>query len=125
MVVWGTLAAISFLGAVGNILLKIGTNKLGVIPPQRFLDIHFILEYLLTPSILAALVFLFLGRFLIGSPMSVLGVTQTYIAITILGLIFSLILEKIFFQPKYDMWTYLGVIAGLLSIVLIGRTTTS
>ncbi|MEM3627454.1 MAG: hypothetical protein QXZ25_05450 [Candidatus Bathyarchaeia archaeon] len=121
--VWGMIVAVSFLGAVGNILLKIGTNKWGLIPPQRFLDISFSIQYLFTPSIFIALVILFLGRFLIGSPLSVLGVTQAFVAITVLSLVFTLILEAIVFNQRYDVWTYIGIIIGLASIALISRGT--
>lgn len=121
--VWGMIVAVSFLGAVGNILLKIGTNKWGLIPPQRFLDISFSIRYIFTPSIFIALVILFLGRFLIGSPLSVLGVTQAFVAITVLSLVFTLILEAIVFNQRYDFWTYIGIIIGLASIALISRGT--
>jgi len=123
--VWGMIVAVSFLGAVGNILLKIGTNKWGLIPPQRFLDISFSIRYLFTPSIFIALVILFLGRFLIGSPLSALGVTQAFVAITVLSLVFTLILEAVVFNQRYDVWTYIGIIIGLTSIALISRGTAS
>jgi uncharacterized membrane protein len=123
--VWGMIVAVSFLGAVGNILLKIGTNKWGLIPPQRFLDISFSIRYLFTPSIFIALVILFLGRFLIGSPLSALGVTQAFVAITLLSLVFTLILEAVVFNQRYDVWTYIGIIIGLTSIALISRGTAS
>jgi hypothetical protein len=119
--VWGMIVAVSFLGAVGNILLKIGTDKWGLIPPQRFLDISFSIRYLFTPSIFIALVILFLGRFLIGSPLSALGVTQAFVAITLLSLVFTLILEAVVFNQRYDVWTYIGIIIGLTSIALISR----
>ena len=121
--VWGMIAAVSLLGAIGNIIFKIGTNSLGPIPPQRFLDVSFIFRYLFTPSIFGALVILFLGRFLIGSPLSVLGVTQAFVAITVLSLIFTVILEALVFKQTYDLWTYVGIIIGLTSIALIARGT--
>jgi drug/metabolite transporter (DMT)-like permease len=117
------IIVVSFLGAVGNILLKIGTDKWGVIPPQRFLDISFSIRYLFTPSVFIALVILFLGRFLIGSPLSVLGVAQAFVAITVLTLVFTLILEAVVFNQRYDVWTYIGIIIGLVSIALISRGT--
>jgi len=122
-VVWGVIVAVSLLGAVGNILFKIGTDKLGPIPPQRFLDISFSIRYLFTPSIFAALVILFLGRFLTGSPLSVLGVTQVFVAMTVLSLIFTLVLEALVFKQRYDPWTYIGIFIGLASIALIARGT--
>lgn len=121
--IWVIIVAISLFGAVGNILFKIGTNKLGVIPPQRFLDISFIIKYLFTPSIFVALVFLFLGRFLIGSPLSVLSVTQVFVAVTVISLIFTLILEALLYKQTYDLWTYVGIIIGITSITLIARGT--
>lgn len=123
-VVWGVIIAASLLGAVGNILFKIGTSRLGVIHPERFLDISFSIRYLFTPSIFTALVILFLGRFLIGSPLSVLGVTQAFVAVTVLSLIFTLALEALVLKQRYDLWTYVGVIIGLTSIALIARGTT-
>jgi len=122
-VLWGTIVAVALLGAIGNILFKMGTNRLGPIPPQRFLDISFSIRYLFTPSIFAALVILFLGRFLIGSPLSVLGVTQAFVAITVLSLIFTLTLEALVFKQRYDLWTYIGIFIGLASIALISRGT--
>jgi len=121
--VWVIIVAVSLLGAIGNILFKIGTDKLGQIPPQRFLDIYFIIQYLFTPAIFAALVFLFLGRFLIGSPLSFLGVTQAFVAITVLSLISTLIFEALVFKHTYDLWTYVGILSGLTSIALIARGT--
>ncbi|MCS7114438.1 MAG: hypothetical protein N0A00_03405 [Candidatus Bathyarchaeota archaeon] len=121
----GMIIAVSFLGAVGNILFKIGTSKWGWISPQRFLDLSFAIQYLLTPSIFLALVFYFLGRFLMGSPLSVLGVTQALVAITVLGLVFTLALEALILNQKYDLWTYVGIVIGLVSIVLISRGTTA
>jgi magnesium-transporting ATPase (P-type) len=122
--VWAVLVAISLLGAAGNILFKFGTNKLGSIPPQRFLDVSFILQYLFTPSIFAALVLLFLGRFLTGSPLSVLGVTQAFVIVTVLSLAFTLVLETIVFKQVYDVWTYAGIILGLASVALTARGMT-
>ncbi|MEM2111181.1 MAG: hypothetical protein QXX08_04810 [Candidatus Bathyarchaeia archaeon] len=125
IVVWAVIVAVSLLGAVGNILFKIGTNQLGEISPQRFLDISFIFRYLFTPAVFAALIILFLGRFLIGSPLSVLGVTEAFVVITVLGLIFTLLLEAVVFHQRYDVWTYIGIIIGLASISLIARGMTS
>jgi hypothetical protein len=122
--VWAVVVAISLLGAAGNILFKFGTNKLGSIPPQRFLDVSFIFQYLFTPSIFAALVLLFLGRFLTGSPLSVLGVTQSFVIVTVLSLAFTLVLETIVFKQVYDVWTYAGIILGLASVALIARGMT-
>lgn len=119
----GMIVAVSFLGAVGNILFKIGTNKWGLIPPQRFLDVSFSIQYLFTPSIFLALIILFMGRFLIGSPLSVLGATQAFVAITVLSLVFTLALETLILNQRYDLWTYVGIIIGLASIVLISRGT--
>jgi hypothetical protein len=122
--VWAVIVAISLLGAAGNILFKFGTNKLGSIPPQRFLDVSFIFQYLFTPSIFAALVLLFLGRFLTGSPLSVLGVTQAFVIVTVLSLAFTLVLETIVFKQVYDVWTYAGIILGLASVALTARGMT-
>jgi drug/metabolite transporter (DMT)-like permease len=122
--VWAVIVAISLLDAAGNILFKFGTNKLGSIPPQRFLDVSFILQYLFTPSIFAALVLLFLGRFLTGSPLSVLGVTQAFVIVTVLSLAFTLVLETIVFKQVYNVWTYAGIVLGLVSVALIARGMT-
>jgi len=123
-VVWGVLLAISLLGAAGNILFKVGTEKLGVITPQRFLDISFIFKYLFTPAIFIALILLFLGRFLTGTPLSVLGATQAFVIVTVLSLAFTLALETIIFRQIYDLWTYAGVVLGLASVALISRGMT-
>lgn len=117
----GIIIAAALLGAVGNILFKIGTKKWGLIPPQRFFDISFSIQYLFTPSIFIALVLFFIGRFLMGSPLSAWGATQVFISVTVLGLVFTMILEALIFHQKYDFWTYVGVAMGLVSIVLISR----
>ncbi|MFB0522957.1 MAG: hypothetical protein ACETV1_04240 [Candidatus Bathyarchaeia archaeon] len=119
--VWITIVVASLIGAVGNIFFKMGTDKLGVIPPHSFLDFYFSLRYLFTPSILVALLLFFLGRFLIGSPLSVPGVTQAFVAMTILSLIFTLILEALVLKQRYDLWTYMGIVIGLTSIGSIGQ----
>ena len=123
-VVWGVLIAISLLGAAGNILFKVGTEKLGAITPQRFLDFSFIFKYLFSPAIFTALVLLFLGRFLTGTPLSVLGATQAFVIVTVLSLAFTLALETIIFKQIYDVWTYTGVGLGLASVALISRGMT-
>lgn len=123
-VVWGVLIAISLLGAAGNILFKVGTEKLGAITPQRFLDISFTFKYLFTPAIFIALILLFLGRFLTGTPLSVLGATQAFVIVTVLSLAFTLALETIIFRQIYDLWTYAGVVLGLASVALISRGMT-
>lgn len=120
-VVWAMIIGISLVGAVGNILFKIGTNRWGAIPPGRFLDISFFFEYLFTPAIFAALVLLFLARFLIGSPLSVSGATETIFVITLLSLIFTLIFETVFLKVVYNLWTYAGIAIGLVSLALIAR----
>jgi drug/metabolite transporter (DMT)-like permease len=119
--VWAVLVVISLLGAAGNILFKFGTEKLGAIPPQRFLDVSFIFQYLFSPAIFTALVLLFLGRFLTGSPLSVLGATQAFVIVTVLSLAFTLVLETIVFKQVYDIWTYAGIILGLAAVALIAR----
>ena len=96
----------------------------GSMPPQRFLDVSFIFQYLFTPSIFAALVLLFLGRFLTGSPLSVLGVTQSFVIVTVLSLAFTLVLETLVFKQVYDVWTYAGIILGLASVALTARGMT-
>lgn len=123
-VVWGVIIAISLLGAAGNILFKVGTEKLGTITPQRFIDISFIFKYLFTPAIFTALILLFLGRFLTGSPLSVLGATQAFVIVTVLSLAFTLALETVVFKQIYDIWTYAGIGLGLASIALISRGMT-
>jgi hypothetical protein len=120
-VVWGVLIAISLLGAAGNILFKVGTEKLGQITPQRFLDISFLFKYLFSPAIFAALILLFLGRFLTGTPLSVLGATQAFVIVTVLSLAFTLVLETIIFKQMYNLWTYIGVGLGLASVALISQ----
>jgi len=125
VVVWMVMVMVSLLGAVGNLLFKIGTNQFGVISPQRLLDISFSFRYLFTPSIFVALLILFVGRFLTGSPLSVSGATQLFVVITVLSLIFTLILETLVLKQRYDLWTYAGILIGLISIALIARGTTS
>lgn len=120
-VVWGVLIAISLLGAAGNILFKVGTEKLGQITPQRFLDISFLFKYLFSPAIFAALILLFLGRFLNGTPFSVLGATQAFVIVTVLSLAFTLVLETIIFKQMYNFWTCIGVGLGLASVALISQ----
>ena len=123
-VVWGVMIAVALLGAAGNILFKVGTEKLGAITPQRFLDISFIFKYLFSPAIFTALILLFLGRFLTGTPLSVLGATQAFVIVTVLSLAFTLALETVVFKQIYDVWTYAGIVLGLASIALISRGMT-
>jgi len=117
----GVIIIAALLGAIGNILFKTGTRKWGSIPLQRFFDLYFSIQYLFTPFIFIALVLFFIGRFIMGSPLSVLSATQVFVSVTVLGLVFTMILETIFFHQKYDVWMYVGVVMGLVSIVLISR----
>jgi len=121
-VMWATILLISLLGALGNILFKIGTERWGSIPVQRFLDLSFSLRYFFTLEIFVALAILFLGRFLVGSPLSVTGATQLFVAVAVLSLVFTAVLEGIILHRIYDSWTYLGIVIGLISIAMIARS---
>jgi len=121
-VMWATILLISLLGALGNILFKIGTKRWGSIPVERFLDLSFSLRYFFTLEVLVALAILFLGRFLAGSPLSVTGATQLFVVVTVLSLVFTAVLEAIILHRVYDWWTYLGIVIGLISIAMIARS---
>jgi len=118
---WLIILLISFISGVGNILFKIGTDKFAPITLERLLKPSFALQYLFNPTVFAALVILFLGKFFTGSPLSTAGATETFVAITVLALVFTAVLETIVLHRTYDFWTYLGMIIGLISIVLIAR----
>lgn len=122
LVVWLTIVIVSFIGGVGNILFKIGTDKFGTISFEHLLKPSFAIKYLFTPIIFLALFTLFLGKFFTGVPLSTAGATETFVAITILALVFTAILEMIVLHRTYDTWTYLGIILGLISVALMART---
>jgi len=121
LVTWLIIIIISFISGVGNILFKIGTDKFSPITLERLLKPAFAIQFLFTPAVFAALVILFLGKFFTGSPLSTAGATETFVAITVLALVFTALLETIVLHRTYDVWTYVGMIIGLISIVLIAR----
>ena len=102
-------------------LYKIGASKFGSITLQRFLNLHFWLEYLFTPTIFAALALLFLGKFFAGSPLSAGGALSVFTIITVLSLVFTAILEWVMLRKTYDPLTYVAIAIALICVMVIGR----
>ncbi len=118
---WATIILISTIGAIGGVLFKYGTMKFGQIQLQNFLDISWSIKYLFTPAILIGLFFLFIGRFLMGVPLSTGGLGKVTTVVTILTIIFTVIASMIVFKETYSLKVYLGLALAVISVFLIGE----
>jgi len=113
------LFLVSLIGATGNILLKKGTSKFGEIKPTHLMRLDFLLQYTFTPLIITAMIAFFAGRILIGSPLSVLGTSQNTVAIAVGTQTLTLLLDTITLGQRYTQRTYLGVLIGIISLILV------
>jgi uncharacterized membrane protein len=50
-----------------------------------------------------------------------MGITQFITAITILSLIFTALLEIVFFKTKYPVEVWIGIVLGLVAVYFIYR----
>ena len=120
LVNWLVIIAISLMGALGGLLFKYGTLKFGEIQPQNFLDPQWSVRYLFTPAIFFGLVLLFLGRFLMGLPLSTQGLGKVTTLVTTLTIVFTVIASIITFNEPVTPRLCIGLALAVLSIILIG-----
>ncbi len=113
------LLLVSLIGATGNILLKKGTSRFGEIKPANLMNPSFLLQYTFTPLIIAAMIAFFAGRIIVGSPLSVLGTSQTAIAIAVGTQTLTLLLDTLTLGQRYTQRTYIGVVIGVISLILV------
>jgi len=123
LVSWAIIALISLTGAVGGVLFKYGTMKFGggEIQPQNFFDIGWSIRYFFTPAIFFGLFCLFIGRFLMGIPLSTGGLGKVTTTVTIMTILFTIIASRIVFNESYSLKVYVGLLLAVISIVLIGE----
>ncbi len=118
---WAVIVLISLVGTLGGVLFKYGTEGFGKIQLQNFLDIGWAIRYLFTPAIFFGLFFLFIGRFLMGIPLSTGGLGRVTTVVTILTIFFTVIASVIVFKESYSLKVYAGLLLAVASVILIGE----
>jgi hypothetical protein len=122
-IVWVLIVVVSLIGSIGNILWKVASNNMGQISWKHLLDIKWDLQTLFTPLVFTALFLMFVGRFASIVPTGYMGITQLIIAITVLTLVFTALLDTIALKTKYPLNVWIGIIIGLIAIYLISHTS--
>jgi len=117
---WLVIILISLAGAVGGVFLKHGTAQFGEIQLKQFFDVKWSIKYLFTPAIFFGLFLLFIGRFLMGSPLSKGSLGRVTTIITTMTIFFTVIAGMILFKESYGLKAYIGLALAVVSIILIG-----
>ncbi len=148
---WLSIALIIFIGTVGSVLYKYGTNQIPGITLDRLTQVELSLEtipylvvlflgiglfffagyslrdrifaanYLFYPVIFLALIMFLLGRFLIGVPLSQRGLGQLTALLTDLGIVTTAFASWVIFRENFSLRTIAGVALGLVAVYLIGE----
>lgn len=117
---WALITVVSLLLAVGNILWKVASARIGKVSWSALLNVRWDVQTLFTPLVLVALFIMFLGRFTSIVPASYMNITQLITAMTILSIVFTAILDTILFNARYPWNVWVGIVLGLTAIYLIG-----
>ena len=67
------------------------------------------------------LFFLFIGRFLMGIPLSTGGLGKVTTVVTILIIIFTVIASSIVFNERFGFKVYIGLALAVIAVFLIGE----
>ena len=119
--IWSIIIVVSLVGACGNILWKMASDKIGQISLAKLFDIMWDIRTLFTPIVFFALFLMFVGRFASIVPVGYMGATQLVTLITILTLGFTAIFDVVFLKVSYPVEVWIGVAIGLLAVYFIGR----
>ncbi len=120
--IWVLIAAVSLVGSCGNILWKIASNHIGQISWDKLFDLQWSLRTLFSPLVFTALFLMFVGRFASMVPTGYMGITELIMAITIMTLIFTAVLDTLFLKTSYPLEVWIGIAIGIVSIYLISRS---
>jgi len=122
LTIWIIIILVSLAGSCGNILWKLASNHIGQISWRKLLDITWDIRTLFTPIVFIALTLMFISRFASIVPTGYMQITQIMTAITVLSLIFTAVLDRIFLKTKYPPDVWIGIIIGILSIYFMARS---
>ncbi len=150
-VFWISVGIIVLLGTIGGILFKHGTNNLGQITFSRLLELEinlpslisislvvmgfllffvggytlrnhsFAATYLFSPIIFTALVLLALSRFLVGIPLSMMGLGRFTAIITAVGVAATAFASAIVFKEQFSLRVIVGMALAVGAISLLGQ----
>jgi len=148
---WISIAVITIVGTAGSILFKYGTDAFGTLTFERLLQIEmskislvglaalsigtmmalvggymlrpasFAFEFLFYPTVLLALVMLFVSRFLIGIPLSVTGLGRLNALLTVLSIVSTAVASALAFKETFSLRVIAGFLLGAITILLIGQ----
>jgi multidrug transporter EmrE-like cation transporter len=148
---WISIGVIVLLGTVGGILFKYGTNNLGQITFDKLLKIEvtmpsilsmtavmagialffiggytlrpssFAANYIFSPVIFAALVFLALSRILVGIPLSMMGLGRFTAILTAAGVTATAAGSAIVFREELSIRLLIGVGLAAAAVAVLGE----
>jgi len=119
--IWAVLVLSSLLGAIGNLCMKFGTNKVGNLTLERILDPSFLSKFVLIPVVILAILLAFLGRVLMFIPISYYKVGLVTAVGIILWAIFTVIGGILIFGERYNLKVWLGLLLAFISIILLSE----
>mgnify|MGYP001052742255 CR=1 FL=1 len=119
-IVWVLIVFVSLVGSCGNILWKVASDRIGQISWKNLLDIGWDIKTLFTPLVFTALFLMFVGRFASIVPTGYMGITQLFLSITLLTLVFTAVLDTVLLETRYPLNVWIGIIIGLVAIYFIG-----
>lgn len=148
---WIFIIAISLLGTIGGVLFKHGTNNLGGVTFNRLLelkvtapsiasiglivlgfvlffvggytlrDFSFAATYLFSPIIFSALVLLAASRFLVGVPLSMVGLGRFTAIATAVGVATTAIASALVFKEQFSIRALIGLGLAIGAVALLGQ----
>lgn len=121
IILWTLIVFFSFVGACGNILWKMSSNKIGQVSWTKLLDLKWDITTLFTPIVFFSLTLNFISRFASIVPTGYMKITQIMTAMTVFSLLFTALLEYLIFKTRYPSTVWIGMIMGLVSIYLMSQ----
>lgn len=119
--IWLTLVLANFLGAMGNLSMKYATNQVDKLHPTSFLNLSFLTNFVLLPAVILAIVFAFIGRFLMFIPVSYSEVGLITGIGLILWVMFTILGGAILFKETYSLRVWVGFGLAFVSLYLLSE----
>jgi len=146
---WISIIAIAVLGTIGGVLFKHGTDNLGGVTFNRLIelrltapsivsiglvilgfilffvggytlrDFSFAATYLFSPIIFSALVLLATSRFLVGIPLSMIGLGRFTAIATALGVATTAIASALIFREQFSIRALIGLGLAIGAVALL------
>jgi len=120
-IMWVLIVFAAFVGACGNILWKVASNQIEKVSWQKLLDLKWDLRTLFIPMVFIALFLIFVGRFVSIVPTGYMGITQLVTPLTVISLIFTVLMDKIFLKTRYPLNVWIGITLGIIAVYLISK----